>query len=133
LLEIQKTIEAKNYPQANAQLKQLLEKNPTDPRIFYNMGRVASFTAENIEDADLRVQKLQEAKAAYSNVIRHATPNTDKALLSLTYVALARIYEFFDDNGYAMRLYDEAIKLNDVTGGAYKQAVAGKEKLVKNQ
>ena len=133
LLEIQKTIEAKNYPQANVQLKQLLEKNPTDPRIFYNMGRVASFTAENIEDADLRVLKLQEAKAAYSNVIRHASPNTDKALLSFTYVALARIYEFFDDNGYAVRLYDEAIKLNDVTGGAYKQALAGKEKLVKNQ
>lgn len=133
LIEIQKTIETKNYAQAAAQLNQLLAGNPTDPRIFYNVGRVASLSAETIEDSDLRQQKLQEAQAAYSNVIRHATPATDKALLSLTYVALARIYEFYDDNAYAIKLYDEAIKLSEIAGGAYREALAGKEKLIKNQ
>jgi tetratricopeptide (TPR) repeat protein len=133
LLEIQKTIEAKNYPQANTQLKQLLEKNPADSRIFYNLGRVASLSAENIEDDDLRQEKLREAQAAYSNVIRTAASNTDKALLSLTYVALARIYEFFDDKPYAISLYDKAIKLSDITGGAFKEALRGKERLIKNQ
>ncbi|MCU1288693.1 MAG: hypothetical protein JWN60_922 [Acidobacteria bacterium] len=133
LIEIQKTIETKNYAQAAALLNQLLAGNPTDPRIFYNVGRVASLSAETIEDSDLRQQKLQEAQAAYSNVIRHATPATDKALLSLTYVALARIYEFYDDNAYAIKLYDEAIKLSEIAGGAYREALAGKEKLIKNQ
>jgi len=133
LLEIQKIIEAKNYPQAGAELKQLVEKNPADSRIYYSIGRVASLSAENIEDADLRRDKLQEAQIAYSNVIRTATPNTDKALLSLTYVALARIYEFYDNNAYAIKLYDEAIKLNEVTGGAFKEAMDGKKRLLKNQ
>jgi hypothetical protein len=133
LLEIQKIIEAKNYSQAGAELKQLAEKNQADSRIYYNIGRVASLSAETIEDADLQNQKLQEAKAAYSNVISSATPNTDKALLSLTYVALARIYEFYNDKTYAVKLYDEAIKIREVTGGAYREAIAGKERLLKNQ
>jgi len=132
LLEIQKIIETKNYSQAGAELKQLLEKNPADSRIFYSIGRVASLSAENIEDADLQNQKLQEAKAAYGNVISSATPNTDKALLSLTYVALARIYEFYDDKAYAVKLYDAAIKLSEIIGGAYQEAVKGKERLLKN-
>ncbi len=133
LLEIQKIIETKNYSQAGAELKQLLEKNPADSRIFYNIGRVASLSAENIEDADLQNQKLQEAKAAYGNVISSATPTTDKALLSLTYVALARIYEFYDDNAYAVKLYDAAIKLSEISGGAYQEAIKGKQRLLKNQ
>ena len=133
LLEIQKIIETKNYSQAGAELKQLLEKNPADSRIFYNIGRVASLSAENIEDADLQNQKLQEAKAAYGNVISSATPNTDKALLSLTYVALARIYEFYDDKDYAVKLYDAAIKLSEISGGAYQEAIKGKQRLLKNQ
>lgn len=130
LLEIQKTIDAKNYSKANTDLKQLLEKNPGEARIHYNIGRVASLSAESITDTDLQKEKLLEAKVAYSNVLRSATPTTDRALLSLTYVALARIYEFYDEDGYAIQLYDQAIKLTDVAGGAFKEALAGKQKLL---
>jgi tetratricopeptide (TPR) repeat protein len=133
LLEIQKTIDAKNYAKANTELKLLLEKNPGEARIHYNIGRVASLSAESITDIDLQKEKLLEAKVAYSNVLRSATPATDKALLSLTYVALARIYEFYDEDGYAIQLYDQAIKLTDVAGGAFKEALAGKQKLLKQQ
>src|SRR5205814_9413620 len=42
LLEIQKTIDAKNFAKADADLKQLLVQNPSEPRIYYNLGRVAS-------------------------------------------------------------------------------------------
>jgi hypothetical protein len=79
------------------------------------------------------MEKLLEAKVAYSNVLRSATPATDKALLSLTYVALARIYEFYNENSYAIQLYDQALKLSDVAGGAFKEALAGKQKLLKQQ
>lgn len=133
LLEIQKTIEAKNYAKAQADLKRLLEENPSEPRIFYSIARVASLSAESIEDTELRKQKLLEAKVAYENVIRSATPQTDKALISLSYVALAKIYEFYDETEYAIKIYDAAIKIGDVTGGAFREAMAGKERLLKNQ
>jgi hypothetical protein len=133
LLEIQKIIEAKNYSAAQIQLKQLLEKNPREPRVFYGIGRVASLSAESIEDVEQRKTKLLEAKVAYENVLRSATPTTDRALISLTYVGLARIYEFYDETAYAIKIYDAAIKIGDVSGGAFREAMAGKERLLKNQ
>ena len=55
------------------------------------------------------------------------------ALRSLSYVALAKIYEFFDDKTYAIGIYDSAIKLGDVNGGAYREALAAKQRLIKEQ
>lgn len=133
LLEIQKTIEAKNYAKADTELKQLLAQNPNEPRIHYTIGRVAGFIAADTTDADAQAQKLLEAKTAYTNVINTATATTDKALLSLTYVALARIYEFSDNNSYAIQLYDKAIQIGEVTGGGFKDAMAGKQRLLKPQ
>ncbi|MEO6050093.1 MAG: hypothetical protein ABIP78_02035 [Pyrinomonadaceae bacterium] len=131
LLEIQKTIDSKDYAKAGTDLKQLLAQNPSEPRIYYNIGRVTGLSAVSIEDPDLQAQKLLEAKVAYSNVLRTVTPTTDKALISLTYVALARIYEFLNDNAYAIRLYNEAIKLDDVAGGGFQEAIAAKQRLLK--
>ncbi len=133
LFEIQKTIDARNYTAATSDLAQLLKENPSDPRIDYNIGRVASLSAVGLADQEVVAQKLQEAKAAYSNVLRKATKDTDKALLSLTYFALGRIYEFFNDNGYAMKLYEETIKLDDVAGGAFQDAISAKQRLLKPQ
>ena len=133
LLEIQKIIDSKNYVRAQTELKTLLEKNPSEPRIFYSIGRVASLSAESIEDVEQRKVKLLEAKVAYENVIRSSSPNTDRALISLSYVGLARIYEFYDETEYAIKIYDAAIKVGDVSGGAFREAMAGKERLLKNQ
>ena len=133
LIEIQKMIDAKDLVKANAELKQLLTVSPSEPRIYYNLGRVASLTAEGITEPDAQARKLLEAKNAYSNVLSIATQNTDKALLSLTYVALARVYEFFNRNDYAIKLYDEAIKLDRVNGGAFQEAMDAKQRLIKPQ
>jgi hypothetical protein len=57
-----------------------------------------------------------------------ATSDTDKALLSLTYVALARIYEHFNKPDEALKLYDQAIKLGQI--GAFQDAMAGKQRLL---
>ncbi len=134
LLEIQKTIDAKNYTGAETDLKELLKSNPSEPRIYYNIGRVASLAAEGIADPDEQSKKLLEAKVAYENVLRlGANQNVDSTLFSLTYVALAKIYEFYDNPGYAMQIYDAAIKVGDVPNGAYKQAIAAKQRLLKDQ
>lgn len=133
LVDIQKLIDAKNYTQAATELKTLAEQDPTEPRVQYNIGRVASFSAESITDPEQQSVKLKEAKTAYDNVIKIAQRQpVDPALLSLTYVALAKIYEFFDDNTYAITVYDAAIKVGNVTGGAYSEALAAKQRLMKN-
>jgi tetratricopeptide (TPR) repeat protein len=146
LLEIQETVEAKNYSRAEADLKQLLEKNPDEPRIFYNIGRVASLSAESLEDQEQLMGKLLEAKVAYENVIRIARKQwsdaaagvpvkqpIDRALVSLSYVALGKIYEFTDNDGYAMAIYDEAIRIGDIAGGGYGEALAAKQRLLQDQ
>ena len=131
LLAIQKLIDAKDLVRANTELKQLLAQNPSEPRVYYNIGRVAGLAAVGVEDRDVQAQKLLDAKVAYTNVLKTATSATDKALLSLTYVALARIYEFNNNEPYAIKLYDEAIKLGEV--GAYKDALEAKVRLLKPQ
>lgn len=126
-------IAARDLTGAGAELKKLAAENPSEPRIYYTIGRVASLSAEGVTDPDIQAQKLLDAKVAYSNVLRTAKPNTDKALLSLTYVALARIYEFAGENAYAVQLYDKAIELDDIPGGAFRDALAGKQNLLKKQ
>ena len=133
LTNIQKTIDAKDYPKADADLKALLQTYPKEPRIYYNIGRVAGLTASTLTEQDQQTAKLREAQEAYSNVIRNATVDTDPALLSLTYVALARIYEFANENEYALKLYDKAIEIGEVPAGAYKDAMAAKARLIKPQ
>lgn len=128
LFEIDTIVQAKNYTAAEKQLKQLLEQNPRDSRIYYALGRVASLSAEGVGEAEVK-KHLLEAKTAYENVIRSAT--TDAALISLSYVALARIYEFYGETDYAVKIYEAAIKVGDVTGGAFREAVAAKDKLLK--
>jgi tetratricopeptide (TPR) repeat protein len=133
LVDIQRLIDEKNYTKADADLKTLLAQNPNEPRVHYTIGRVSSFAAEAITDPEKQAEKLREAKTAYQNVLQIAQKQpVDPALLSLTYVALAKIYEFFDDNTYAIGIYDAAIKVGNVTGGAYNEAIAAKQRLMKN-
>jgi hypothetical protein len=130
LLDIQKAIDVKDYARASAELTALSKKYPKEPRVFYNLGRVAGLIASGTNDPEEQAHHLVEAKEAYANVIDSATADTDRALLSLTYVALARIYEHFDSNDVAIKLYDGAIKVGDVGGGAYHEAIAGKQRLL---
>jgi tetratricopeptide (TPR) repeat protein len=131
LLDIQKLINAKDYAKASTGLRQLLAEHPKEPRVHYNIGRVAALEAVTIQEPEEQSKKLLAAKNAYVEVLRNAGPATDRALLSLTYVALGRIYEHNNDNAYAIRLYDEAIKLEDVRGGGFSEAIAAKQRLLK--
>ena len=85
-------------------------------------------------DPETQAAKLKQAKEAYENVIRISQKQqVDPALRSLSYVALAKIYEFFDDRSYAISVYDAAIKLGNVNGGAFQEALAAKQRLMKEQ
>ncbi len=144
LLEIDNVVKNKKYDEARTSLKNLLRTDSvmTDPnetaRVYYSLGRIESLSAEESTDAENRNGHLVAAKDAYSNVIKYQTEEyaakvTDKALASLAYVALGRIFEFNDQNEYAMKIYEAAIKVGNVTGGAFSEAVAARDRLAKNQ
>ncbi len=134
LLEVQKYIDAKNYSTAESALKDLLKKYPDDARIYYSLGRLGSLQAEKLAEAEAQQQKLVESKVAYENVIRISQKQTvDGALLSLTYTALGRIYEFFNDPAMALALYEKAISIGPVARGAYDESLSAKARLIKEQ
>lgn len=131
LQDIEKQIAAKNFAQAETDLKSLLSQSPDDqPRIYYALGRAASFAAESAGE-ETRNKKLEEAKLNYDNVLRTKNANTDPALISLTYVALGRIHEYFGESEYAKKIYEEAIKMGNIPDSGYAQAIAAREKLMK--
>lgn len=133
LTEIEPLIQTQKYTEAETELKQLLEKNPSEPRVFYALGRVKSLSAASITDLEKRNQQILEAKVFYENVLRSATDKTDTALISLTYVALARLYEYYDQDQYAIKIYEKVISMGDMKGGGYQEAVVARERLLKQQ
>ncbi|MBK7708517.1 MAG: hypothetical protein IPN69_15370 [Acidobacteria bacterium] len=134
LTEIEPLIKAQKYGEAEAELRKLLEANPNDLRIPYNLGRVKSLSAAAITDIEERNVRILEAKTYFDNILRAAQlQKADPALISLTYVALARLYEYYDQNEYAVKIYEAAIQLGDVKGGAYQEAVAARARLMKQQ
>lgn len=134
LIEIQANIAERKFDAAEKALKELLENHPDEPRIYYNVGRLASLRAESLADPAEQRAKLLEAKVGYENVIRIASKKaTDAALVSLSYAALAKIYEFYGEPAYAIGLYDRVIAVGPITGGAYDEALAAKARLIKEQ
>jgi len=133
LTEIEPMIKLQKYAEAETELKKLLDTNPEDQRIYYNLGRVKSLAAAVVTDLDERQLRIVEAKNYFDNVLRLKNEKSDPALISLTFVAVARLYEYFDQDEYAIKLYEEAIKIGEVKGGAFQEAVAARDRLLKKQ
>lgn len=137
LFEIDKLIEQKNYNQAETELTQLLNKNPSEIRIHYALGQVASLSAAEINNNNEEVQKrLQMALFHYNNVVRNPvkenTSLADRAWISLAYFAIGRIFEFYDERAKAVNIYNAAIKVGEVEGGAFQKASEAKARLMKS-
>lgn len=130
LLEIEPMIQAQKYSEAETELKNLLNSNPDEPRIFYALGRIKSLSAAAITDPDTRNERIAEAKDYFAKTL---DLTKDKALKSLAYVAVARLYEYYNQNEYAIKIYEAAIALGDVKGGAYQEAITARERLLKAQ
>lgn len=135
LLKVEKLTDAKKFGEAQIQLEKLLAENKENPleqaRIYYALGRMVSQSAEGVTDAEEISKRLLKAADYYKNVIQSIEPKTDRALISSTYFALGRIYEFSGQTDYAIKIYDAAIRLGEVEGGAYQQAFDAKNSLIK--
>jgi predicted Zn-dependent protease len=142
LERVEPLIQGQRYAEAETALNDLLKTNPSEARLFYALGRVKSLSAAAITEPEKRNELLKEAKDFYSKVIEIETkkaeiPNTtekpDTALISLSYVALARIYEYYDQNAYAVKIYEKVISMGDMPDGGYREAVTARERLLKEQ
>jgi hypothetical protein len=129
LKEVETLLQTKNYPAAETKLKALLTEHPGDARLLFAMGQTASLWARDTTDDDLQEQRLNAALANYGFAVQAASPETDRVLLSRAHEAMGRILAFLERNDEATKEFDAAIKIGDVTGGAYKDAVEGKRKL----
>ncbi len=129
LATVEETLRRKDYNDAEARLKEMLANYPGEPRIFFALGQAASLAAMDATDEEVQAQRLNRALGQYRLAIAAASPETDKAILSRAYEAMGRINLFLENAAEAAKQFDEAIKIGDVRGGAYKEAVEGKKKL----
>jgi hypothetical protein len=127
--EVEKLLQTRNYEAAESRLKELLLSHPGDPRLLFTLGQTASLWARDSTDDEVQAQRLNRALANYRLSVAAAAPDTDKVLLSRAHEAMGRILAFLERNDEAMKEFDEAIKIGEVAGGAYQDALAGKKKL----
>ncbi|HET6862436.1 MAG TPA: hypothetical protein VFH91_05295 [Pyrinomonadaceae bacterium] len=129
LTTVEQTLRNKDYTDAETKLKSMLASYPREPRIFFALGQTASLAAMDATDETIRDERLNRALGHYRLAVQSASPETDKAVLSRAHESMGRINAFLDNKVEAAKEFDEAIKLGEVTGGAYKEALEGKKKL----
>ena len=129
LSSIEETLRNKDYNDAETRLREMLKEYPREPRIFFALGQTASLAASDATDENVQAERLNRALGHYRMALAASSPETDKAIMSRAYEAMGRINLFLENSAEAAKQFDEAIKLGDVPGGAYKQALDGKKKL----
>lgn len=129
LTEVEKLLQTRNYEAAESRLKSLLQEYPGDARLFFALGQTSSLWARDTTDDDLQTQRLNRALANYGFAVQAASLESDRALLSRAHEAMGRILAFLDQKDEALKEFEAAIKIGEVTGGAYRDALEGKRKL----
>ncbi len=135
LAGVQRLLQANDYTEAEKQLRSLSDEYQADSRILFALGQAASASARDAIDEAVRDERLNRALSHYRLSIETARTSgdedttTNRALLSRAYVSIARILEFQDKTAEARAAYDDAIKIGEVAGGSYTEALAGKQNL----
>ncbi|HEY6804238.1 MAG TPA: hypothetical protein VI306_11700 [Pyrinomonadaceae bacterium] len=129
LAAIEETLRTKNYNDAETRLKNMLRTYPGEARIFFALGQTASLAAMDATDDTIQAERLNRALGQYRLAIQASSPELDKAILSRAHESMGRINAFLDNKVEAIKEFDEAIKIGNINGGAYQQALDGKRKL----
>ena len=132
LTEVEDILRSKNYAEAETHLKEMLKNYPREPRIFFALGQTASLAAMDATDDTIQAERLNRALGQYRLAVQAASPELDKAILSRAHESMGRINAFLENKEEAIREFDEAIKIGEVNGGAYQQALEGKKRLIPN-
>jgi hypothetical protein len=129
LAAIEDTLRNKDYNDAETRLREMLKEYPREPRIFFALGQTASLAASDATDENVQAERLNRALGHYRMAVAASSPESDKAIMSRAHEAMGRINLFLENNAEAAKQFDEAIKIGDVRGGAYREALEGKKKL----
>lgn len=129
LAAIEDTLRNKDYNDAENRLREMLKEYPREPRIFFALGQTASLAASDATDENVQAERLNRALGHYRMAVAASSPESDKAIMSRAHEAMGRINLFLENNAEAAKQFDEAIKIGDVRGGAYKEALEAKKKL----
>src|ERR1043165_3020451 len=129
LSDIEDTLRNKDYTDAENRLREMLKEYPREPRIFFALGQTASLAASDATDENVQAERLNRALGHYRMALAASSPETDKAIMSRAYEAMGRINMFLENSAEAAKQFDEAIKIGEVRGGAYKEAVEARKKL----
>ncbi len=129
LSAVEDTLRNKDYKDAEARLREMLKEYPREPRIFFALGQTSSLAAMDATDEQVQAERLNRALGQYRLAVAASSPETDKAIMSRAHESMGRINAFLENTAEAVKEFDEAIKLGDVRGGAYKEALEGKKKL----
>jgi len=129
LASIEDTLRNKDYNEAENRLREMLKEYPGEARIFFALGQTASLAASDATDENVQAERLNRALGHYRMAVAASSPETDKAIMSRSHEAMGRINLFLENTAEAAKQFDEAIKIGDVRGGAYREALEGKKKL----
>ena len=129
LSDVDDLLRLKNYEAAEERLLQLRAEHRDEPRVYFGLGQAALLAAADAFDEGLQEQRLSAALQHFRQAVLFASPETDRALLSRTHAAAARVLAFLDRKEDALRELESAIALGDIAGGAYREALAEKKKL----
>jgi tetratricopeptide (TPR) repeat protein len=129
-------IRQRHFAEARPYLEAILAAQPNNARAIYGMAQVVNemqSAAESDPKADendkIQAQhdRLEQATKLYQRAIELASPQTERWLIQWSHVFLGRIMDFQDFRADALDEYGKAIALGDLPGGAYKEAMDGKE------
>ena len=123
IAEINELLRGKKYDEAEPRLRALLAEHQGEPRVFFALAQAASISATDAFDDATRDERLGRALANYRFAVNSATSETDRPLLSRAYTAMGRILAFLERKDEAIKAFEAAISLGDVTDGAYRDAV----------
>ena len=129
LAAIEDTLRNKDYNGAENRLREMLKEYPREPRVFFALGQTASLAASDATDEQVQAERLNRALGHYRMAVAASSPETDKAIMSRSHEAMGRINLFLENTAEAAKQFDEAIKIGDVRGGAYREAVEGRKKV----
>ena len=129
LAAVENTLQLKDYNNAEARLKAMLKDYPREPRVFFALAQTASLAASDATDEPVQAERLNRALGNYRLAIEASSPETDKAIISRAHEAMGRINAFLENKAEAAKEFEAAIKIGEVRGGAYREALEGKRKL----
>ena len=127
LSQIEEILRLKDYPGAESRLKDLMKDYPGEPRIFFALAQTASLSAGDATDEEVQAERLNRALANYRLAVQALPERIGRCCHART--SNGTVYSFLENPADAAKEFDAAIKIGEVRGGAYREAVENRKKL----